>query len=110
MTDVRLAITTTGSEQEARDLAHALVDEKLAACVNILPGVESIYRWRGAVESAGECMLLIKTTAARLEAVEATVKQLHSYELPEFLVLAPESGSVGYLAWVTESVRTEAAE
>jgi periplasmic divalent cation tolerance protein len=110
MTDVRLAITTVDSAEEARKLAQALVDEKLAACVNIVPGVESIYRWQSAVESAGEWMLLIKTTAARVEALEARVKQLHSYALPELLVIAPESGSAGYLAWVTESVRAEAVE
>jgi periplasmic divalent cation tolerance protein len=104
MTDVRLAITTVDSVEKARKLAHALVEERLAACVNIVPGVESVYRWQGAVESAAEWMLLIKTIATRLNALEARLKQLHSYELPEFVVIAPESGSAPYLAWVTESV------
>ena len=105
MTDVRLAITTVASGEQARKLAHALVEEKLAACVNILAAVESVYRWRGAVESSHESMLLIKTTEARLHALKARLQELHAYELPEFLVIAPDSGDAAYFAWIADSVR-----
>jgi periplasmic divalent cation tolerance protein len=105
MTDVRLAITSLASHAEARKLAHTLVEEKLAACVNILPAAESVYRWRGAVETSHEWILLIKTTEERLAAVKARIAELHSYELPEFLVIAADNGDAAYLAWLTESVR-----
>jgi len=104
MTDVRLAITTMASNLEARRLAHALVEEKLAACVNILHAAESVYRWRGAVQTSQEWMLLIKTTEARLPAVKTRLIELHAYELPEFLVIAPDSGDTAYLAWIADSV------
>lgn len=98
--DVRFVLTTAGSQEEAERLAHVLVDDGLAACVNLVPGVQSIYRWRGAAESADEVLLLIKTTAARLDAVEAALREAHSYEVPEFLVLTAESASQAYLAWL----------
>jgi len=107
MTDVRLAITTTGSKAEADRIATALVEENLAACVQIVPGAESVYRWQGAVHHDQEWLLLIKTIAARLPQIEARVKQLHSYDLPEFLVLAAVGGSAEYLAWVAAQAGRE---
>ena len=102
--DVRIALTTIGSETDAIAIAKTLVDEKLAACVNVLPQMISIYRWKGAVEQDNEHQILIKTTADRLAALESRLRQLHPYELPEFLVMNPAEGGSAYLAWVKESV------
>ena len=102
--DIRLVLTTAISQDEAERIARFLVDERLAACVNIIPGVTSIYRWQGTVETAAEILLLIKTTAANLDPVEAALHRLHSYEVPEFLVLTPESAAQPYLNWLLLSV------
>jgi periplasmic divalent cation tolerance protein len=99
-TEARLIVTTAGSRDEAERIARALVDDRLAACVNIVPGLTSIYRWQGKVEAAPELLLLIKTTAANLTQLEEAVRRLHSYEIPEFLVLTPESASNPYLDWL----------
>jgi periplasmic divalent cation tolerance protein len=102
-TDSRLVLTTAVSQDEAERIARTLVDERLAACVNIIPGVTSIYRWLGALETAAEILLLIKTTAANLAPLEAALHRLHSCEVPEFLVLTPESASQPYLNWLLQS-------
>ena len=99
-TDARIVITTAGSREEAEDIARNLVDERLAACINVVPGLTSIYRWKGDVETASEVLLIVKTTAANLERVESALRRLHSYEVPEFLVLAPEASSKPYLDWL----------
>lgn len=100
----RIAISTVGSIEEAERIASALVEQHLAACVNLIPQVKSIYRWQGEMEEASEVLLLIKTTAPRLPALEATLRSLHSYSVPEFLVLHIDSGSPAYLHWILESV------
>ena len=105
---VRIALTTVSSEEEGRRLARALVERRLAACVNVIPNLNSIYRWQGAVEEAAEVLLLIKTTEERLSALEAALGELHSYEVPELLVLTPEAGSQSYLAWLLNSVHGSA--
>src|ERR1700733_1852134 len=97
MTDKILVLTTAGSTEEARRIADALVERRHAACVNILKGVESIYRWKGKTEESQEWMLMIKTTAAAFEKVCGTIKELHSYELPECLKVSIEDGSPEYL-------------
>lgn len=104
-TDMRLVLTTVARRDEAERMARTLVEERLAACVNLLPGVHSIYHWNQAVESADEVLLLIKTTEAALDALGTRLHQLHNYEVPEFLVLSVESGSAAYLAWVAAGVR-----
>jgi periplasmic divalent cation tolerance protein len=104
MTNKRLVLTTTGSQEEARKIARALVDRQLAACVNIVPGVESIYRWKGKVETAAECLLIIKTTADAFERLAAALHELHSYELPECVQIAIEDGSAAYLDFIEDSV------
>ena len=104
MTDKQLVVTTAPNLSEARSLAHALVERRLAACVNIIPKIESIYRWEGKVESAVEFLLLIKTTAALFESVRSAIQELHSYEVPECIALRIEDGSLAYLKWLTESV------
>jgi periplasmic divalent cation tolerance protein len=101
---VVLVLTTLGADADAAAFARSLVDERLAACVNILPAVTSVYRWQGTVEQDREQLLVVKTTTDRLAALEARVRQLHPYDLPEFLVIPASGGSTAYLAWVSESV------
>ena len=105
MTDKRIVLTTAGSEDEARKIARHLVENHLAACVNLVPRVESIYRWQGKVESATEWLLVIKTTTQRFPAVHDAIRELHSYEIPECVVLSVEDGSTPYLQWLEESVK-----
>jgi periplasmic divalent cation tolerance protein len=102
---VVLVLTTIGAETDAAALAQTLVEERLAACVNILPVMTSVYRWKDAVEQDREQQLAIKTSADRLPALETRLRQLHPYELPEFLVLPSAGGSPAYLDWVRASVR-----
>jgi len=103
MTNARIILTTAGSQEEAAKIAHALVERKLAACVNIVPRVESVYRWQGKVETAQEWLLLIKTQAELFERVRDAVKELHSYDLPECVMLEVAAGSQEYLAWIAEN-------
>ena len=104
MTDFQIVLSTCANREQAERIAHRLVDQHLAACVNILPGVQSIYRWQGAVESAAEVLLLIKTSGARSQDVQSTIASLHSYEVPEFLILPVLGGSEAYLAWLGASL------
>ncbi|MGH7542462.1 MAG: divalent-cation tolerance protein CutA [Gemmatimonadota bacterium] len=99
---VCVALTTCPDEGTARRIASALVDERLAACVNIVPDMTSIYRWEGVVETASECLLLVKTRRERLEALRRRLEELHPYDLPELVALAVEGGSPAYLTWVVE--------
>jgi len=101
----RIVLVTCASVGEARRIGRSVVEKKLAACTNILVGVESIYRWKGKVERAREVLLVMKTTAARLRELESEVKHLHSYEVPEFVVLPIVAGSQEYLEWVGKSVQ-----
>jgi len=104
MTDEVLVFTTAGSDPEARKIANELVERRLAACVNIVPRIQSVYRWEGKVESAEEFLLIIKTTKARSVDVKAAIRELHSYDLPECIVISMEDGSTEYLNWIEESV------
>lgn len=103
MTDARIILTTAGSQEEARRIAHALVEHRLAACVNIVPQIESIYRWQGKVEMAQEWLLLIKTQTELFERVRDAVKELHSYDLPECVMLDVSAGSHEYLDWIAKN-------
>jgi periplasmic divalent cation tolerance protein len=105
MTDKRLVLTTCGSLEEARSIAQALVERQLAACVNIAPQIESVYRWQGKVETATEWLLVIKTTAEAFGTLREALLELHSYELPECIEIPIEGGSAAYLEWIGESVR-----
>ena len=100
-------MTTSGSPDEARKLARALVERRLAACVNIILRISSVYRWQGEVEEAEEFLLLIKTTEAAFERVRQTIRELHSYELPECIAIAVEDGSAEYLQWFAQSLVKE---
>jgi periplasmic divalent cation tolerance protein len=104
MTDKVLVLTTAGSEEEALKIATGLVERRLAACVNIVPRIQSVYRWKGNVESAEEFLLIIKTTKVRSAEAQAAIRELHSYDLPECIVILMEDGSADYLKWVEESV------
>jgi len=104
MTDKVLVLTTAGSESEARKIANALVERRLAACVNIIPRIQSVYRWKSKVEQAEEYLLLIKTAKAQEEPVQAAIRELHSYELPECITIPIESGTAEYLKWLSDSV------
>src|SRR5574343_2026881 len=98
--ETRLVITNCPDEETANRIALAVVEEKLAACVHILPRVQSIYRWQGAVESAVEVPLLIKTTAAAYPALEAAIRERHPYEVPEIIALPITAGLPAYVNWL----------
>ena len=104
MTDKRIVLSTASSEDEARKIALHLVEQQLAACVNIVSHVESIYRWQGKIESGREWLLLIKTSAERFPEVRDAIRALHSYELPECVAISIEDGSSEYLQWFTHSL------
>jgi len=101
-----IVLTTIGVDTDAAAVARTLVEERLAACVNVLPVMTSVYRWQGSVQEDREQQMLIKTTLERVPALEARLRQLHPYELPEFLVIPASGGSEAYLAWVEEAVGT----
>jgi periplasmic divalent cation tolerance protein len=105
MTYNRIIPTSVGSRAEGQRIARELVEKKLAACVNILPAMESVYRWKGKTESAEEFLLVIKSSQKRWKAVRDTIKKAHSYELPEIISIAIEDGSKEYLKWLAESVK-----
>src|SRR5262245_5104049 len=99
-TRVRVVLTSVPDAAVGARRARALVQEKLAACVNLVPGVQSFYRWQGKLEEAAELLLVAKTRADRSRALAARIQALHPYELPEVLELAPSGGSAAYLDWV----------
>jgi periplasmic divalent cation tolerance protein len=105
MTDKLLIMTTTGSDSEARQIATTLVVRKLAACVNIVPKIHSVYRWKDNVETSEEFLLVIKTLKAQQEQVQAAIRELHSYELPECIAISIDGGGLEYLNWITDSVK-----
>jgi periplasmic divalent cation tolerance protein len=104
----RLVLTTMANPEEAARIGRTLVEERLAACATLVPGVQSIYHWNGAVEDAVEVLLLIKTARGQLAALEARLQEMHSYDTPEFLVLEIDSGSPRYLDWLQSSLRPRA--
>jgi periplasmic divalent cation tolerance protein len=101
--DCVLVCTTIGRSADGPGMASILVTERLAACVNVLPEMDSVYRWKGQVESDRERQLIIKTTAGRVGALQARVHELHEYEIPEFVVVPIIGGSQAYLNWIRES-------
>ena len=107
MEQVLLVFTNLANVASAQVLALALVEQRLAACVNILPAVQSIYRWNGAVEQGAEVTLLIKTTTARYAELEQAVRALHPYELPELIAVPVSAGLPAYLEWIGQETRKE---
>ena len=107
MSDHVIVLTTVGRDIDPATIGMRLVEERLAACVNALPEMDSFFRWHGAVERERERQLLIKTTAARLPELERRLHEMHPYDLPEFLVVTIEAGSEAYLRWVANSTAPE---
>jgi periplasmic divalent cation tolerance protein len=101
--DFVVVLVTAGAADEAARIGRSMVEERLAACANVVGPIRSIYRWQGAVEEAEEHLLLLKARAADVPALEARVRALHSYEVPEVLALPVRGGSAAYLAWLAES-------
>ncbi len=97
---LRVALCTAPDADTARRIARALVEERLVACVNLVAGVTSIYRWQGAVEEAGEVLLVMKTVATRVPAVTARVRELHPYDVPELIALPVDAALPAYASWV----------
>jgi periplasmic divalent cation tolerance protein len=103
MTEVQLIFTTLPSAELAAKLARTLVEEKLAACGNVLPAVRSIYRWKGKMEDENEVLLLLKTHVRQVARLQARILELHPYAVPEVLAVPVEAGFQGYLDWITAS-------
>ena len=110
MSDELIVLVTTSNAEEAARIADVLVSERLAACVNIVPGIESIYRWEGKVTRDHESLMIIKTTAERYDELERRVKELHSYTTPEVIALKIERGSEQYLNWLRDSTANDKAQ
>ena len=106
--DFVVVLVTAGSDEEAARLGRTLVDERLAACANVVGPIRSIYRWQGAVEEAAEHLVLLKARAADVGLLEARVRALHSYEVPEVLALPVRAGSAAYLAWLADATARHA--
>jgi periplasmic divalent cation tolerance protein len=104
MTDTVIVLCTFGSEQDAMRVGSALVEARLAACVNVLPGIRSMYRWKGEIEHADEVLALIKTTQQGFAALRDRLKELHPYETPEIIAVPVVDGLAEYLRWVGEQV------
>jgi periplasmic divalent cation tolerance protein len=109
MTDKIVVLCTCASSEEARRVARALVEKRLAACVNVLPGVRSVYRWKGAdgqdaIEDEEEVLLFIKTSRALMEELRGEIERLHSYDVPEVIALPVVDGSERYLAWMNREL------
>jgi periplasmic divalent cation tolerance protein len=104
MTDKIVVVSTCGSAEEAAKIARLLVDKQLAACVNIVPGAQSVYRWQGAVEETAEWLLLIKSRRDLFGRLYAEVQRAHSYEVPELVALTVVDGSPGYLSWMEKEL------
>lgn len=105
MTDKIVVFSTCESHQEAEKIATSLVEKRLAACVNLIPGVQSIYRWRGAVERSKEFLLVIKSSRELLRDLQAELSRMHSYEIPEVLALSIVDGAEDYLNWMERELQ-----
>ena len=110
MTDKIVVLTTCGSADEARRIARELIAQRLAACVNLLPPVRSVYHWKGAIEEAEETLMIIKSTRRLFEPLQAAIAGLHSYEVPEIIALPIVEGAASYLAWMGAELDRGASE
>jgi periplasmic divalent cation tolerance protein len=110
MTDKIVILSTCATEEEAERLARVLLDARLAACINVIPRMRSFYRWKGAIESGEECLLLIKSSRPLFGALKAALEKAHSYEVPEAIALPVVEGSENYLAWMEANLREHEGE
>ncbi|HUJ21347.1 MAG TPA: divalent-cation tolerance protein CutA [Bryobacteraceae bacterium] len=106
MTDKIVVLSTASSAEEAGKIARRLVEERVAACVNVLPGLRSFYRWKGNIEDAAEWLLIIKSSRKHFEALRSALEKLHSYEVPEVLALQVTDGAENYLNWMDAELAT----
>jgi periplasmic divalent cation tolerance protein len=107
MTDKIVVLSTCANQEEAERLARLLVDQRLAACVNVIPGLRSYYRWKGAVEAADECLLIVKSSRDLFASLKAALEKAHSYEVPEALAIPIVDGAANYLHWLGENLRSQ---
>ena len=110
MTDKIVVLCTCASADDGERLSRALLAEKLAACVNVVTGIRSFFHWKGDIETADECLLLIKSSREQFDALREAIEKLHPYELPEILALPVLDGSPNYLHWLASSLRPESAK
>ncbi len=110
VTDVRVVLVTTDTLESARELARMVVQARHAACVNIVAGIASVYEWEGVLREDAECLLILKTTAARYPALEAAIRARHSYAMPEILALVSAEASPDYAAWVRQRCDTKPSD
>jgi periplasmic divalent cation tolerance protein len=106
MTDNIVILSTCSTEEEAERLARILLDAQLAACVSVIPQMRSFYHWKGAIESAGECLLLIKSSRELFDSVRVRLEAAHSYEVPELLALPVVDGAANYMNWLSANLRS----
>ena len=104
MTGVVVALSTVGTADDAQRIARTLVERRLAACVNVVPGVTSVYAWRGGIETESELLLVIKTRRETLDALRGALLEMHPYEVPELIAVGVEAGNAAYLQWIQDSV------
>lgn len=107
MTDKIVVLSTCANEEEAERLARLLVDQRLAACVNVIPGIRSYYCWKGAVEAASECLLIVKSSRDLFASLTAVLEKAHSYEVPEALAIPIVDGAANYLNWLGANLRSQ---
>ena len=106
MTDIIVILSTCATQEEAEKLARVLLDERLAACVNVIPHIRSYYRWKGAIESADECLLVVKSSRELFRSIGAVLEKEHSYEVPELLALPVVEGATNYQNWLLANLRS----
>ena len=107
MTDKIVVFSACGSEEQAGQISRALVEQRLAACVNIVPGARSIYRWKGQIEDASEWLLIIKTRRGLMDKLRVTISKIHTYEVPELLAVPVVDGAESYLAWLDRELEPD---
>ena len=110
MTDKIVVLSACASPEEAERIARALVEKRLAACVNMLPAARSVYRWKGAIENEQETLLIIKSSRGHFDALRAEIEKMHSYEVPEVIALPMVAGAEAYLEWMSRELGDDSSE